>query len=138
MSTANRPVMPPTTSSIQAVLNLRGQCAGDLPDNVVKAIDLVRHMIMEGTHADGWKKVRTGAPSNFGRNFRSGPPAAASAAAAKQSTMPAFNRGNWNGAGSNSMSSDRIRNLRGGSGGGSSSCFGFWFRCRFLFLRSFL
>jgi hypothetical protein len=120
--------MPSPSSSIQAVLNLRGHCSGELPEEVMVAIDHVRHMISEGIHADGWKKVRAG-PGNggFGRNFRSGPPAAGAggggASTPKSAApMPAFNRGGgWGATQSSGRSAqatptDRIRNLRGGSG----------------------
>jgi hypothetical protein len=132
--------MPSANSSIQAVLNLRGMCSGELPENVTKAIDHVRMMITEGTHADGWKKVRPGgggtSGAGFGRNLRAGGSGggggsgrdggsnnynSTSRQAPQQS--PAFTRGNWNGAGSSSISTDRIRGLRGGDQAPAPSTF---------------
>jgi hypothetical protein len=123
MSLQIRPVMPSVNSSIQAVLNLRGSCSGELPADVMKAIDHVHTMITEGTHADGWKKVRNGqgGGGGFGRNFRSGGSGGNSGSNSNQprtgsnTQAPAFNRSTWNGAGSGSMNNDRIRNLRGAS-----------------------
>lgn len=132
MSTSIRPVMPSASSSIQAVLNLRGVCSGELPENVAKAIDYVRMMITEGTHADGWKKVRPGAGGTsgggFGRNLRSGggsgsgsgnnggnyTPTGRQNQQSSSGPSSAFTRGGWNGAGSSSQNNDRIRNLRAG------------------------
>ncbi len=91
----------------------------------MKAIDHVHTMITEGTHADGWKKVRNGQGSgggNFGRNFRSGNSSGSSnnnshqpKTSSNNTQAPAFNRSTWNGAGAGSMNNDRIRNLRGAS-----------------------
>jgi hypothetical protein len=60
--------MPSLSPSIQAVLSLRSSCSGALSEETLAAVQNVQNMIQNGTHSDGWLKVK--GPSVVGRGFR--------------------------------------------------------------------
>jgi hypothetical protein len=92
--------MPALSPSIQAVLSLHSSCSGALSEENLAAIQHVQNMIQNGTHADGWLKVK--GPSVVGRSFR-----------------PAASSNSWNARGGGGGGGGSLPSGRGAGGGNS-------------------